>query len=71
MNYRTDGYGHYTQKATGTKFYFAVTKGLMGRSRMSRAKFKRGRDAEAYGIRLVEKYNALKAAEIVTEGAGQ
>jgi hypothetical protein len=65
MFYKADGYGHYKQKATGIKFYFAVTKGLMGRSRMSKAKFSRARDADAYGKRLVERYNALKAAEIV------
>jgi hypothetical protein len=62
MIYRADGYQRYT--LYGEKFYVSKTL-LYGRFvRYSKRRLKRARDAKDYGIRLVERYARLKAAEI-------
>ena len=64
MIYRADGYQGF--RLFHVRFYKAVIYGL-GHRRYSNKKFKRARDAAVYGIRLVERYAHLKAAERTAE----
>ena len=58
--YKDGGYQKF--KVYDKKFYKAITLGL-GLRRYSRATFKRARDAEIHGKRLVERINRMAMAK--------